>query len=176
MAVDGQSKRDRRSRSHTCEQGLTSAQRGQRHGGERGYRSSLFRGLCRGSSRVLRRPDFAAVPIASIRRPRTCQQCVLICQKPLRLHINSFRVQGGSFATTNTFDFLSQNPPCSKIFLYQEDEIPISRHIYRKPLACAFAKKKTSPLRRPGRPPSFPVLVSFATFPHPPHPAARVDS
>jgi hypothetical protein len=72
-------------------------------------------------------PAFRGHPIAQIRQPGTRQRCVELCEKTLYLSVNTFRIQRSPYCYSKHVSITCMEPPCSKIFLYQKDEILNSR-------------------------------------------------
>jgi hypothetical protein len=121
--------------------------------------------LCGASWASLRRAYFASVRSRPSGGPGGASVVSKFAEKPLVLCAILFRVQWGPSATANTFNFLLPKPLGFKIFVHQEDNIPILRSFYRKPPAVSFAKKS------PHRPPLSRVLIpSRHPLPFAPHP------
>jgi hypothetical protein len=117
--------------------------------------------LCRGLWACLRRPVFSALRSCGSGGPY-CANGVSFCSE-VHFPCNPFPSLQGPSATVNRFILFAENTSSSKIFLYQEEEIPISsvqkkkfrfRGIFAENRLGIFKK----PLRRPYR--SYPPPLS----------------
>jgi hypothetical protein len=126
-------------------------------------------------------PEMCGRPITRIQWPGTRQRRVEFFGKALCFVCYSILRPVRSLCYSKHVRFSFAKPPRSKIFLYQEDEIPISWQFCILPPACTFAKK--TPTASPPMRVLIPIpLLSLSSFsflhrmlapPHHPQPPAR---
>lgn len=118
--------------------------------------------LCRGLWACLRRPVFSALRSCGSGGPY-CANGVSFCSE-VHFPCNPFPSLQGPSATVNRFILFAENTSSSKIFLYQEEEIPISSVQKKIPISWHFCRKPPGHFQKTP-PPPLPFLSSPLSSP-----------